>query len=82
VFDTVTYTHDPHIAHRNGLITLPHPAVGEMTVEGPRYTMSRSTIEVAAPGPMVGEHTTEVLTDVLGYPEERFVELLVSEALQ
>ena len=34
------------------------------------------------PAPTLGQHLMEVLEDVLGYPEERITELLISGALE
>ncbi len=44
--------------------------------------MSATPPEVRAPGPTLGQHTVEVLTDILGYDEARLVELLASGAIE
>jgi crotonobetainyl-CoA:carnitine CoA-transferase CaiB-like acyl-CoA transferase len=73
---------DPQLLHRRHFRTFPHDAMGEVVIEGPRFTMSRTPPDVAFPGPMLGQHTMEVLTELLGYPEDRIVELLGSGALE
>lgn len=82
VADSASFMTDAHIIDRSHLITLPHAAIGEITVEAPRFVLSRTPAEVNGAGPMLGEHTPTVLTEILGYDEERFVELLVSGALE
>ncbi|MEM7094600.1 MAG: CoA transferase [Actinomycetota bacterium] len=72
---------DPQMVHRNHFVTVPHASLGEFVVEGPRFTMSRNTTSVGSP-PTMGQHTSTVLTDVLGYDDERMVELLISGALE
>ena len=73
---------DPQFLHRRHFATLPHPAVGEITIEGPRFRLSRTPLAATAPGPTMGQHTYNVLTDILGYDEDRFVELLTSGAIE
>lgn len=73
---------DPQLAHRRHFLAFEHPSLGEVVIEGPRYRLSRTPPEVAWTGPMLGQHTVEVLTGILGYDEERLVELLGSGALE
>jgi benzylsuccinate CoA-transferase BbsF subunit len=57
---------------------LPHPSLGEITIEGPRFVLSRTPGSVSTPGPTMGQHTYDVLTQILGYDDDRFVELVVN----
>lgn len=60
---------DPQVQH-NGLIqTIQHPTIGTVRVPGPavRYSVTK-TVEPAAP-PLLGQHTNEVLKDILGYSD-------------
>ena len=61
---------------------MPHAIADEIVVEGPRFVMSRTPARVEVAGPTVGQHTSEILTEILGYDDERYVELVVSGALQ
>ena len=72
---------DPQLVHREHFATVPHASLGEVTIEGPRYHLSRTPAIAGAP-PTMGQHNTEVLTDILGYDDERMVELLISGALE
>ena len=73
---------DPQFLHRGHFVTLHNPAVGDITVEAPRFRLSRTPLAVEAPGPTMGQHTYQVLTEILGYDEDRFVELLTSAAIE
>jgi crotonobetainyl-CoA:carnitine CoA-transferase CaiB-like acyl-CoA transferase len=74
--------HDPQLLHRGHFLTLPHAEMGEVTIEAPRAVFSATPALVTAPGPGIGEHTYTVLTEVLGYDDERFADLLVAGALE
>ncbi|MGI9643012.1 MAG: CoA transferase [Acidimicrobiia bacterium] len=82
VADSAEIQQDPQLAHRGHLAPVPHPVMGEVVVEASRFAMSRTPPSVTNPGPTLGQHTSVVLTDILGYSEERFVELLVSGAME
>jgi crotonobetainyl-CoA:carnitine CoA-transferase CaiB-like acyl-CoA transferase len=43
-----------------------HPEIGPRGVPGPAWLASRSTMRAPRQAPCLGEHTTEVLTGVLG----------------
>lgn len=81
VADSASMQDDPQLLHRGHFVTVPHAAHGDVTVEGPRYRLSRTPAS-AGPVPTMGQHNTEVLTDILGYDDERMVELLISGALE
>lgn len=73
---------DPQLIYRGHFVELAHSEVGSVVIEAPRVVFSATPGTVEAPGPCLGEHTQEVLTEVLGYDEQRFVELLVSGVLE
>jgi crotonobetainyl-CoA:carnitine CoA-transferase CaiB-like acyl-CoA transferase len=73
---------DAHLHERRHFRTLVHPTVGEIVIEGPRFVLSRTPADPLAAGPTLGQHTTQVLTEILGYDDERLVDLLVSGALE
>lgn len=73
---------DPQLVHRGHFIELPHSELGSVVIEGPRVVFSATSASATVPAPCLGEHTQEVLTDILGYDDDRFVELLVSGVLE
>ena len=60
---------DPHIRHRGMLAEIDQPAVGKMRIVGSSIRLSETPGEVYAPAPLLGQHTEEVLRDVLGYDQ-------------
>jgi crotonobetainyl-CoA:carnitine CoA-transferase CaiB-like acyl-CoA transferase len=52
-----------------------------VTVEASRITLSATPATIRRGPPVLGEHTVEVLTDLLGYDEARLGELFAAEAL-
>ncbi|MBI4332312.1 MAG: CoA transferase [Chloroflexi bacterium] len=65
----------PQTAYRNYWRTTVHPEVGATTVDGCTYILSKTPYQVLRPAPCLGEHTEYVCTQLLGIPDEEFVEL-------
>ena len=65
----------PHVEARQMLIDVPDPILGTVKLVGPPFKMSASPEPIAAAAPLLGEHTTEVLREFLGYSDERVTEL-------
>jgi benzylsuccinate CoA-transferase BbsF subunit len=72
---------DPQLAHRQHFRSVPHPVHGETVVEGPNAAYSRTPPYPAWAGPTIGQHTDEVLRDILGYDDEAITELVIAGAL-
>ena len=60
---------DPHLLERGMIVTIDHPAIGEFTLPGSPIQMSDSQLTVTA-APLLGQHTSQVLGDLLGYSEK------------
>ena len=61
---------DPHVAARRLLIDVPDPVLGSVKLVGPVARMSGDPEPVTRPAPLLGEHSGEILKEVLGYTEE------------
>lgn len=58
---------NPQVLHNGLLQTIPHPTLGEVKVVGPAVRYSDTpTVPPVAP-PLLGQHTDQVLTQLLGY---------------
>ena len=71
---------DPVIRHRNMLVTVDQPGVGPVRIAGSPIRLSETPGEVRSPAPLLGEHSAEVLREVLGYTTER-IEALKAEGV-
>lgn len=72
---------DPQLNHREAFVWLEHPD-RQCVVENTRFALSRSTHGPRGPAPLLGEHTFEVLSELLGYDVEKIAELAGAEALE
>jgi formyl-CoA transferase len=59
-----------HLGARGAIVSLAHPAAGAMRMVGPPIRLHATPGEAAAPAPLLGEHTDEILGKLLGYPAE------------
>jgi len=66
---------DPQLKHLNALIELEHPEIGTCFSEREGVELSNTYYRVERPA-MLGEHTQYVCEEILGMPDEEFVELL------
>jgi len=82
VQNTVEAFEDPQLAHRDHFVRVPHDAMGHTWVEGSRFRFSRSRPKVDRGSPTIGEHSWQVLTEILGYDEDKVVELAAAELLE
>jgi benzylsuccinate CoA-transferase BbsF subunit len=57
---------DPQLAARGHFVEVPTPEGGRTRIDGPAFLLSETPAAVRGPGPLLGEHTDEVLVGVLG----------------
>lgn len=69
---------DPHINYRKMLVEVDQPRVGKMRIVGSPIRLSETPGEVYTPAPLLGEHSEQVLKDILGYTKAE-IELLKRE---
>jgi crotonobetainyl-CoA:carnitine CoA-transferase CaiB-like acyl-CoA transferase len=51
------------------------PVFGEAEIEGPRFSLDRTSLVSTRRGPRIGEHTKEVLATVLGISDTEIAQL-------
>ena len=71
---------DPHPWERRALVEVPDPIAGTINVSGDFWHFSR-TPAVIGSTPMPGEHTDEILMEVLGYRKEQVERLRAEQAV-
>ena len=81
VNNSVACTADPQLQARDEFVTLPHPVHGTTVVEGAKSRLSRTPATYRTAGPTYGQHNDYVLRELLGYDDERIVDLTIAEAL-
>lgn len=65
----------PQVLAREMLVKLTHPVAGELTMAGIPIKLSETPGAMRMPAPILGQHTEEVLRDLLGYTPEQIAEL-------
>jgi crotonobetainyl-CoA:carnitine CoA-transferase CaiB-like acyl-CoA transferase len=73
---------DPQLVGRGMFRWTPHPFARHAVVDQPPYRLSRSPGSYDWAGPTYGQHTFDVLHDILGYDEDRIADLAIAEALE
>ena len=74
VLDTGEVLDDPHLNARDAIVTIDHSTRGRFRVPACPIRLSDSE-PVTTPPPLAGEHTEEVLGEVLGLSAERVADL-------
>ncbi|MGD9616218.1 MAG: CaiB/BaiF CoA transferase family protein [Alphaproteobacteria bacterium] len=59
--------HDPQLRHREMYLPIEHPALGSSKVQNAPFKMTRTPAFNHAPSPLIGQHTREVIEELLGY---------------
>lgn len=72
----------PQVQHRNMIIKVPHPQVGEVPLVNTPIKLSRTPSKITRPSPDLGEHTEEVLRTLLGLKEEEILRLKDAAVIQ
>ncbi|MCS0543186.1 CoA transferase, partial [Aeromonas veronii] len=62
---------DPHLKYRKMIREIEHPVAGRIKVPGSPIRLSDSPLEEVVAAPLIGEHTEEVLHEMLGLTEEQ-----------
>ena len=74
VNDVAQAASEPHLKEREIMVEVPDAVAGSMYVTGKMVKLSRTPMTVGHT-PTVGEHTEDLLRDVLGYSQERIESL-------
>ena len=71
---------DPHPWERGALVEVTDPIAGKIHVSGDFWHFSRTPV-VIGPTPTPGQHTSEVLGDLLGYSPDEVAQMRAAEAV-
>ncbi|XP_023655980.1 succinate--hydroxymethylglutarate CoA-transferase isoform X4 [Paramormyrops kingsleyae] len=67
---------DPQVSHNNLILKMDHPTAGKIAVPGPAVWYSDFKSNMPTPPPLIGQHTVQVLRDLLGYRDDTIQQLL------
>lgn len=71
----------PHVDARQMLIDVPDPILGSVRLVGPPFRMSGNPEPLTGAAPLLGEHTTEILREALGYSADQVMALQAEGAV-
>ena len=72
---------DPQVRHRDMIAEVPHPTIGDLRLAGVPIKYSETPGSIRRPPPLLGEHTEEVLAEVLGRSAEEIEALRCQGAI-
>lgn len=72
---------DPQLTHRRFFQTLEHSEIGKHHYERPAFRLSETPCELKMAGACIGEHNEFVCRELLGFSDEEYVSLVVSDVL-
>jgi len=67
---------DPQLEYRHHFQLLDHQEIGPHKVDNLPYQMSKTPAKLRTSGHCLGEHTEYVCTQILGIPDQEFIELV------
>jgi len=74
-------TEDPQVLENGYIVEFDHPTLGTIRLPGFPVTLTRTPAKIRSRAPEVGEHTEEVLVDLLGYSWEEIEEFKNREVI-
>ncbi|XP_069816438.1 succinate--hydroxymethylglutarate CoA-transferase isoform X3 [Dendropsophus ebraccatus] len=67
---------EPQVVHNGLILEMEHPMAGKISVPGPAVRFNNFNISSPRPPPVIGQHTAEVLKNILGYEDNYIAELI------
>ncbi|TCT03853.1 CaiB/BaiF CoA transferase family protein [Aquabacter spiritensis] len=72
----------PEMAARGLVSRIPHPTAGEIPNVAPPFRLAGTPVVAPVAGPVLGQHTSEILSDVLAFDAGRIAALVAAGAVR
>ncbi len=76
VSNTADVLKDPQLRQRNIFWPMSHAEMGDFTHLGQSFRLSETPARPYSPAPLLGEHTEQVCTEMLGMSDSEFIDLM------
>jgi benzylsuccinate CoA-transferase BbsF subunit len=76
VKNTADIYEDPQLRQRDLFWKMEHAEMGQFTHLGQSFELSATPAQPYSPSPLLGEHTEQICTGLLGMPDEEFIGLM------
>ena len=73
---------DPQLKHRGRWVRLKHAEMGEAIYNAPPFRFSNTPVSLESPAPLLGQHTREICSGLLGISDPEIDELIAQEVLK
>lgn len=81
ILDTAQIVADPHMQSRQMTVDVEQVLSGTLKMPGTVFKMSETPGDPYPSAPFLGEHNSEIYSDLLGYSEDRINELMAQEVI-
>jgi crotonobetainyl-CoA:carnitine CoA-transferase CaiB-like acyl-CoA transferase len=71
---------DPHFTTRGYILEIEQPGLGSILLEGPAFHATGLPEPITRPAPLLGQHTREICTTLLGY-DNKAIDCLIDRGL-
>lgn len=73
---------DAHLRERGFYVWMEHPELGNIPHDGMPFRLSETPGEIRTPAPLLGEHTIEVLQEMVGLSDDELTDLVTAQSRQ
>jgi crotonobetainyl-CoA:carnitine CoA-transferase CaiB-like acyl-CoA transferase len=81
VYDYDQLCSDPQVQHRGLIATVDHPTIGALRLPNVPIELSETPASIRTAPPLLGQHTDEVLTELLGFDHKQLADLRAKGAI-
>ena len=72
---------DPQLAARDHWVDIEHPHLGSLRFERSGFRLSEGSGAIERPGPLLGQHNREILSELVGYSDEDIDRLIAEKVV-